>query len=361
MSYNQLISLAGWYFLPDLITNYAQTTLYAIFIRAGDPKPTPGSARFTRDRRHVRMAVIVLYLLYTIYEADHGLSQAGDFYRVLDVPHDATEKAIQSKFRRLTVQYHPDKVAEAGKAAAEATYVRLQRAKDTLTEPARRFAYDRFGPQVLDWQDCTQVKDFIVAGLMNVAVYYAVSAAVFVVLGVLGYAGDRGGVFWRYYILAALFVAETYIATRPHWPVALTRVLNPVVSVAGWHPPYLPFQAVELLRKLSLTFFVAVNQLGPLLRNPREEAAHAGQGVSDRQLDFLEQMARTTNVEVTRLVDLELTPFAMNPESSKELRAVLKEWLVQNTVRNDPEVKRAIEGVLDRRRREAQGEEGVKI
>jgi len=123
MSANGLFSLAGWYFLPgvrnifslqfwtarihanvnQLVTGYVQTALYAILIRAGDPKPAPGSPRFVRDRRRIHIFVIVIYLLYTVYEADYQLRLAGDFYQDLGVAHDVAEKAVQSRFRRLYV------------------------------------------------------------------------------------------------------------------------------------------------------------------------------------------------------------------------------------------------------------------
>jgi preprotein translocase subunit Sec63 len=47
--------------------------------------------------------VIVVYLLYTVYEADYQLRLAGDFYQDLGVAHDVAEKAVQSRFRRLYV------------------------------------------------------------------------------------------------------------------------------------------------------------------------------------------------------------------------------------------------------------------
>lgn len=87
--------------LNQLVTGYVQSALYAILIRAGDPKPAPGSPRFVRDRRRIHIAVIVVYLLYTVYEADYQLRLAGDFYQDLGVAHDVAEKAVQSRFRRL--------------------------------------------------------------------------------------------------------------------------------------------------------------------------------------------------------------------------------------------------------------------
>ncbi|CAK3751973.1 membrane associated chaperone like [Lecanosticta acicola] len=349
-----LLSIAGWYFLPNLVTGYAQTALYSIFIRAGDPKPAPGSPRFVRDRRVVQIAVIVLYLLYTIYEADYQLLKESDFYTTLGVPCDVGEKALQSKFRRLTVQYHPDKASAAEKPAMEALYIQLTLARDTLIEPAKRFAYDRFGPEILGWQNNKLVRDFVNTGIQNLAIYYAASAGVLILLGILGYL--RQGMFWRYWVMASLFVFELYTATRTEFPWLLTEVVNPFLLTTGIRRPYLPFQLIVLLRKLTLTFFIAMSQLGPLLQDPKQAAAQDGPGVTAQQLDRVDALTKQTGEEVNRLVSLELMPYVqtdqMPPAISRELRTTVKEWLVQNTIRNDPEVSGAIKRVLDRRRQE---------
>lgn len=91
----------------QLVTGYLQSILYTVFIRAGDPKPQPGSARYIQDRQRIHIFVIVAYLLYTIYDADYQLRGAGDFYQILGVPHDVDEKGLQSRFRRLYVAASP--------------------------------------------------------------------------------------------------------------------------------------------------------------------------------------------------------------------------------------------------------------
>lgn len=83
------------------MTGLVQTAFYSIWVRAGETKPQPGTARFVRDRKRIHVLVIVLYLLYTIYEADWQLQRTGDFYQDLGVSHDVDEKALQSRFRRL--------------------------------------------------------------------------------------------------------------------------------------------------------------------------------------------------------------------------------------------------------------------
>ena len=49
-----------------------------------------------------------------------------------------------------TIRFHPDKVSAADRPAAEARFVHLKIARDVLTDPVKRFAYDRFGPDILD-------------------------------------------------------------------------------------------------------------------------------------------------------------------------------------------------------------------
>jgi len=348
---NDLLSLAGWYFLPNLITTYLQTALYAIFIRAGDHKPTPGTPRFNRDRKRLLVFVIIAYLCYTIYEADYQLRRQSDFYTDLGVTHDVDERALQSRFRRLTVQFHPDKATGPDKAKIEAIYVHLKLARDTLVDPAKRFAYDRFGPDILQWRQCKNIRDFVFTGVQSTTIYYVASGSVLVLLGVLGY--FQQGKFWRYLVMASLFVIELHTMMRPDFPALLTKVINPFLEATKLRSPYLPFQMLVLLRKLAITFFIALSQLGPILQGPQAAAA-GGDAVSAQQLDRVDALTKATDQEVTRLMGLEVMPFAGDQTSTRDLRTSLKEWLVQNTIRNDPEVKVAVGRVLDRRR---QGEQ----
>jgi hypothetical protein len=85
----------------QLVTGWAQTAFYAIWIRAGDPKPQPGTKTFVQHRKRINILVIVAYLLYTIYEADFQLRTAGNLYQDLGVGLDVNDRGINSRFRRL--------------------------------------------------------------------------------------------------------------------------------------------------------------------------------------------------------------------------------------------------------------------
>lgn len=63
-----------------------------------------------------------------------------DYYRILEVPRDASGDEIKQAFRRLARRYHPDVSAEP---EAEESFKRLREAYEVLGDSDRRAAYDR--------------------------------------------------------------------------------------------------------------------------------------------------------------------------------------------------------------------------
>lgn len=66
-----------------------------------------------------------------------------DYYDVLGIPKDASENDIKKAYRKLAMQYHPDK--NQGKEDAEENFKEVSEAYEVLKEPQKRQQYDRFG------------------------------------------------------------------------------------------------------------------------------------------------------------------------------------------------------------------------
>ena len=66
-----------------------------------------------------------------------------DYYEVLSVSRNADGDELKKSYRRLAVQYHPDK--NPGDPKAEERFKELGEAYDILNDPDKRAAYDRYG------------------------------------------------------------------------------------------------------------------------------------------------------------------------------------------------------------------------
>lgn len=71
-----------------------------------------------------------------------------DYYEVLGVPHDADAEAIKKAYRKLALQYHPDR--NPGDKTAEEKFKELAEAYEVLSDPQKRAAYDEYGHAAFD-------------------------------------------------------------------------------------------------------------------------------------------------------------------------------------------------------------------
>ncbi|CAN8105955.1 unnamed protein product [Discula destructiva] len=360
-----IVSLVAWTFLPDYATRFLHKLYYGITIRAGSPHPQPGTPRFAEHYRRIYLGVICLYLLFSLYEADWNLQRSGDLYSTLGVLPNATEKDMKRRYRQLSAALHPDKAGPD--AYNPETYILLQTAHATLTDEAKRFAYDRFGPAVLAWKECLLVRDYIMKGALGLIGYYGIGAVALYAFPKLGY--FRDGIYWRWMAFLALGVFEVYTITRPDYPPLLQHLVNPLFvhvinpTLGYWipgfaHPPYLPYQAIAIARQLSITLSIALNQMVPFLtadtRKGRVQMKQRGseEEKANQSLVQLNKMVRTVGEEANQTVQLECAPFT-DLVVAENLRLKMKRWLVNNTIRNEPMTKDAINQRIMRRRQDA--------
>lgn len=85
--------------------------------------------------------------LYFLQEAN--LTGAFDPYTILDVSPFATEREVKSRYRKLSLTHHPDKLpkdlTEAAKEVMEAQFIRLNLAYKALTDEVTRNNFLKFG------------------------------------------------------------------------------------------------------------------------------------------------------------------------------------------------------------------------
>ncbi|XP_054480704.1 dnaJ homolog subfamily B member 9-like [Anoplopoma fimbria] len=65
-----------------------------------------------------------------------------DYYDILGVPKDATERMVKKAFHKLALKYHPDRNKGPD---AEAKFREIAEAYETLSDDKRRREYDQFG------------------------------------------------------------------------------------------------------------------------------------------------------------------------------------------------------------------------
>jgi curved DNA-binding protein len=73
-----------------------------------------------------------------------------DYYKILGVDKNATEKEIKSAFRKLARQYHPD--VNPDDPQAEAHFKEINEAYEVLGDPEKRAKYDQLGADWQRWQ-----------------------------------------------------------------------------------------------------------------------------------------------------------------------------------------------------------------
>lgn len=66
-----------------------------------------------------------------------------DYYEALGVTRTADDKTLKAAFRKLAMQYHPDRNPDDPEA--ERKFKEIGEAYETLKDPQKRAAYDRFG------------------------------------------------------------------------------------------------------------------------------------------------------------------------------------------------------------------------
>lgn len=304
---SEILAFAGWAIIPNFASGFIHNSLLKVL-----PLSRPGTAKHVRDRRIIYVLVVSSYLLYTLLEAYTELQPS--YFELLGVPIDVSEKTLRTHFRRLSAVHHPDK------GGHEEIFRTLRVAYDTLSE--KRFAYERFGPEVSSWNVKSPL-DVMIHGFQASLPFYVSSFLFIFVLG--WFQGATYGTYWR--ALSFLFLAcvNFIIATAPQKLTIFKYIL----------PGKVQFQQIQLIQSVSTMILIAISQVGPVLFPADPDP------LSHDVLVETAALAKLVNVEASQALQITHLPFRRGNTITNQLYEKTVEWMVNARIDMDPEVQEA--------------------
>ncbi|KAG6873144.1 hypothetical protein C0995_002518 [Termitomyces sp. Mi166 len=209
-----------------------------------------------------------------------------NFYQILSVESTVDEQGLKAAFRQFAKKNHPDRPG-VGRDGEE-LFIMVRDVYEALKNPVVRFAYDRFGPDVLQWsKTCTTTREYIQRGLIQSSGYHIVVGAFLIFWSFVGSSsGPNPVAFWRHLLYATLFVAEISLILSPS-PSSLPTSKPPLKGLLTTYTTHTPlhtlfpqrliFQHILFLHQLFVFLSFALGRVVPVLISafsPKNSLSH---------------------------------------------------------------------------------------
>ncbi|KAH7925301.1 DnaJ-domain-containing protein [Leucogyrophana mollusca] len=307
MSSGALLRFVGWNYLPDFATRQVLLILHqissSVFNRAPPPPRTPA---YAFHYRVTFAAVVLCYLTYNFIDVSGGLPH--NFYELLGVYPNTSESNLKGAFRTFAKKYHPDRVGPQG----ESFFIDVRDAFEALKDPVTRFAYDRFGPDALQWKDCSTMREYLRRGLMNSSLYHVVTGVGLILFSRLGRPSPVAA--WRYLLFLALFASELYLLLSPS-PIASSPSTHMFVDAApptttildALFPRRVIYQHILFLHQIFFFMSVALSRVAPVLfPSLMKDDPAVDQHVVRAMAERMSVLAKSTERELSIILNMEL-------------------------------------------------------
>ncbi|KAJ4483764.1 hypothetical protein J3R30DRAFT_3451285 [Lentinula aciculospora] len=349
MIYTAFLGFAGWTFVPNIVTRHALKFVLQLYTRlSGRPSPVPGHQLYAQLHRYTYAVVVLAYLLYNLINGSNNM--VPNFYEILGVSPDVDENGLKVAFRQFAKRFHPDRVGPQG---AE-LFMTTRDAFEALKNPTVRFAYDRFGPDVLQWSKLSTPREYLHHGLLQASGYHLATAIGLLVFSALG--KQSPAKFWRYLLFFVFFASELAYLLYPS-PSTVS-----IFSSAFWDPTIdgtrptllhilfprrVAYQHILFLHQMFIFTSIAVTRVAPQLfpDHYKDEQQKILQQISnlaalcDREASFtlhteLQSIHPTT--PTSRVSTSEMRPVLQpTPEIIDELAVELKNMIIETKVKQD--------------------------
>ncbi|KAJ3964722.1 hypothetical protein EV361DRAFT_955677 [Lentinula raphanica] len=281
-----LLGFAGWTFVPSIATRHTLKIVLQLYTQfSGRSAPVPGQRLYAQLYRYTYAAVVLAYLLYNLVNGSNNMEP--NFYEILGVLPDVDESGLKLAFRQFAKRYHPDRVGPQGADL----FIRTRDAFEALKNPTIRFAYDRFGPDVLQWSNLRTAREYLHHGLLQSAGYYLATALGLLVFSALG--NQSPVKFWRYLLFFVFLASElayvlypspssTSIFSSAFWDPSNTDTRPTILHIL--FPYRVAYQHILFLHQMFIFSSIALTRVAPQLfpDNQQEEQRRILQQISQQ-------------------------------------------------------------------------------
>ncbi|KAL0580420.1 hypothetical protein V5O48_001573 [Marasmius crinis-equi] len=364
-----LKGFVGWTVVPDLVTKNGLYMIHAyIFPLLNIKVPAANSYTYRQHYQWTYAIVVLGYLLYTLFEGATTLQP--NFYEILGVLPDVDDNGLKVAFKNFARKNHPDRPG-VGRQGEE-LFMAVRDAFEALKDPTVRFAYDRFGPDVIHWSKLSTPREYMRKGLMQSSGYHIFSG---VILAVISSIGRPSSVkYWRYLLYWSFFALELAFILYPT-PSSSDHTID--ISFKNFFhlifPNRVPYQHVLFLHRVFMFLSLALSRVAPRLfpDDPRSEyeivlqhlTALAGFGDREASIILHSDLHAAHAHEVEGSISSgTIQPCMPTPDVMDSLAREMENMIIETRLQeNIPPLKRAREAAIERERTGKEGNIGAQM